>query len=398
MTFAQVAVRETRVESDGAAPSMKRVVHMTSAHPRNDTRILFKMCRSLADAGWPVTLVVADGLGPEKWNSIEILDVGSAKSRLDRMIGSVRRVQALALELDADIYHFHDPELLPVGALLRRRKKTVIYDAHEDLGKDILSKPYLPGFIRPLVAKAAEMIEHILSSRMSAVIGATPIIARKFRHQGNLSIDINNFPILDELRPEARPADQLTPKDVCYVGGIGALRGIREMVNAMPATRTGARLLLAGEFSEVNTQIETQALPGWIHVEPLGVLGRPEVRAVFARAAAGLVTLHPTPAYKDALPVKMFEYMSAGLPVIASDFPLWRSIINDAGCGLLVDPLDPAAIAAAIDWVIEHPDGARAMGDRGRRAVLERYNWAREAEKLVALYWRLSTPGQQLTS
>jgi glycosyltransferase involved in cell wall biosynthesis len=170
------------------------------------------------------------------------------------------------------------------------------------------------------------------------------------------------------------------------------------MVNAMPATRTGARLLLAGEFSEVNTQIETQALPGWIHVEPLGVLGRPEVRAVFARAAAGLVTLHPTPAYKDALPVKMFEYMSAGLPVIASDFPLWRSIINDAGCGLLVDPLDPAAIAAAIDWVIEHPDGARAMGDRGRRAVLERYNWAREAEKLVALYWRLSTPGQQLTS
>jgi glycosyltransferase involved in cell wall biosynthesis len=228
---------------------------------------------------------------------------------------------------------------------------------------------------------------------MSAVIGATPTIAAKFQRQGSQAVDVNNFPIIGELQAEARSAHKFAPIDVCYVGSIAAARGIREMVNAMSATRTGARLLLAGEFSESNVETEVRGLPGWAHVEALGTLNRVGVREILSKAAAGLVTLHPTAAYQDALPVKMFEYMSAGLPVIASDFPLWRSIIEDAGCGLLVDPLDSSAIAGAIDWINEHPKEARAMGDRGRAAVLERYNWNREAEKLVALYHRLSPLG-----
>lgn len=377
-----------------AASGRVRIVHMTSAHPRYDTRILFKMCRSLAETGFSVTLVVADGLGPEVWNGVEILDVGQAKGRLERMIASARRVQALALQLDADVYHFHDPELLPAGAALRRRGKTVIYDAHEDLGRDILSKTYLPGIARPVVASVAELFERGLSGKLSAVIGATPVIADRFRRQGNLAIDVNNYPILGELQSDSRSGDQRSRVDVCYLGGIAAVRGIREMVMAMSSTRTGARLLLAGEFSEPGIEAEVQQFPGWSRVDYLGFLDRSEVRATLGRAAAGLVTLHPTPAYRDALPVKMFEYMSAGLPVIASDFPLWRSIIDGAGCGLLVNPMDPSAIATAIDWINEHPTEARAMGDRGRDAIVERYNWGREAQNLFALYHRLGAPSQ----
>jgi len=100
--------------------------------------------------------------------------------------------------------------------------------------------------------------------------------------------------------------------------------------------------------------------------------------------------LHPTASYMEALPVKMFEYMSAGLPVIASDFPLWRQIINEAECGICVDPRDPSAIAQAIDRLVANSDEARRMGENGKRAVLSRYNWGVEEKKLLRLYESLS--------
>ena len=101
---------------------------------------------------------------------------------------------------------------------------------------------------------------------------------------------------------------------------------------------------------------------------------------------AGLVTFYPLPNHVDAQPNKMFEYMSSGLPVIASNFPLWKKIIEGNKCGLCVDPLDPAAIAKAIDYIVSHPDEARAMGENGKRAVYEKYNWGVESEKLISLY------------
>ena len=132
-----------------------------------------------------------------------------------------------------------------------------------------------------------------------------------------------------------------------------------------------------------------QALPGWQRVNALGFLDRAGVRDVLGRSMAGLVTLHPVINYIDALPVKMFEYMSAGIPVIASDFPLWREIIAGNDCGLLVDPLNPAAIAEAIDTLVSNPTMAQRMGENGRRAVEERYNWGIEEQKLMAFYERI---------
>jgi glycosyltransferase involved in cell wall biosynthesis len=86
------------------------------------------------------------------------------------------------------------------------------------------------------------------------------------------------------------------------------------------------------------------------------------------------------------MPQKIFEYMGAGLPVIASDFPFWRRILGDVGCGIFVNPLDPQGIAKAIEYVLTHPREAEEMGRRGQTAVLERYNWETQADKLVNLY------------
>jgi glycosyltransferase involved in cell wall biosynthesis len=105
-----------------------------------------------------------------------------------------------------------------------------------------------------------------------------------------------------------------------------------------------------------------------------------------AQSVAGLVTLHPNGNYLNAQPVKLFEYMAAGIPVIASDFPLWRRIVEDAECGLLVDPLDPRAIAAAVDWLVDNPEAAQRMGESGRKAILKRYSWDVEKRRLFQFY------------
>ena len=132
-------------------------------------------------------------------------------------------------------------------------------------------------------------------------------------------------------------------------------------------------------------------MPGWQRVNALGFLDRAGVRDVLGRSMAGLVTFHPAPNHIDAQPNKMFEYMSAGIPVIASDFPLWREIIAGNDCGLLVDPVNPAAIAEAIDTRVNNPDMAQRMGENGRRAVEARYNWGIEEQKLLAFYEQILT-------
>ena len=177
--------------------------------------------------------------------------------------------------------------------------------------------------------------------------------------------------------------------EVCYIGGLGRIRGILEIVQCMELTKSAARLQLAGEFSELDFERMVRTQPGWQRVDELGWLDRIGVKATLDRSKAGLVTLHPVVNYLDALPVKMFEYMAAGVPVIASHFPVWREIVELHECGLCVDPLDPAAVAKAIDFLIAHPEEAQRMGGNGQRAVQNIYNWRIEEAKLLAFYCSL---------
>lgn len=372
------------------------VVHMTSVHPRDDTRIWLKMCRSLATAGYRVSLIVADGLGNEEKNGISIIDVGQSKGRLRRMTSAARRVYERAQSSDARICHFHDPELLPWGAALARHGKFVIYDAHEDVGEDVRTKEYIPAPLRYPTAMAIDVIERVFGRRLSAIVGATPVITAKFRRQKLRAVEVNNYPIAEELRlPGSLPMRQ-RPATFAYVGGIGVDRGVMQMVEAMHLLKTPADLNIAGTFAIERDQAMAEACAGWDRIRFLGQRSRIEVAEILGAARAGLVLFQPLPNNVSGRPNKLFEYMSAELPVIASDYPGWREIVDGAGCGLMVDPRDPQAIADAMQWILDHPDEAEAMGKRGRQAIHDRYSWDREAEKLVALYDDLAaTQGQQ---
>ncbi|MGI4717273.1 MAG: glycosyltransferase family 4 protein [Janthinobacterium lividum] len=367
---------------------MRKIVHLTSAHPRNDTRIFIKQCRTLAAHGYDVTLVVADDQGEERREGVTITDVGRLPGRIKRIFTTTRRVRDKALSLDADIYQLHDPELLPVGLALKRRGKKVIFDSHEDVPRQLLSKPYLGPVSSRVLSLAFALVERYACSRFDGIIAATPFIRDKFLKFKPGTVDVNNFPLVGELENAAPWSHKRS--EVCYVGGIGEIRGIRELVTAGRHLQSAARINLVGKFSEPSVEAEVRADPGWQRVNELGFLDRAGVRGVMERSLAGIVTFHRLPNHVDSHPTKMFEYMSAGIPVIASDFPLWREIIEGNGCGICVDPADPGAIAAAIDHLAAHPGQAREMGENGRRAVLKEYNWTVQARKLTDFYGALS--------
>jgi glycosyltransferase involved in cell wall biosynthesis len=375
---------------------MCKIIHLTSAHPRNDIRIFIKQCRTLAAHGYDVTLVVADGKGNAHTDGVAIVDVGRLPGRLNRIIKTTRRVLDQAIALDGTIYQFHDPELMPVGLKLKRLGKTVIFDSHEDTARQLTGKPYFDPVSRRLLPALFSAYERFACARFDGIITATPFIRDLFLKINPTTIDINNFPIIgefDDALPWAMKRNQ-----VCYVGAISGIRGIRQMTEACTLLQSGARLHLAGQFFDPAAQAQVRAHPGWQRVVDLGVLDRAGVRSVLSASVAGLVTLLPSPNHIDSLPTKMFEYMSSGIPVIASNFPLWREIIEGNRCGICVDPLDPAAIAAAIDYLMAHPDIARSMGERGRRAVLDKYNWGVEASRLTDFYGARSHAQQALAT
>lgn len=359
----------------------QKVVHLTSVHTPNDTRIFYKECKSIAEASFDVTYIVPCSLN-EVLEGIKIVGIPPVSNRLERMFLNPWRLLKAALKEKGNLYHFHDPELIIVGLFLKLIGKTVIYDIHEDVPRQILSKYWIAKPLRMVISYSVECFENISARFFDALVTATPTIGKRFIRTNRRITNVNNYPILDELHMTVDWSCK--EKAVCYVGGISKIRGIHEMVEAM--SQINGKLLLAGLFSPMSLRDKIKQKAGWENVVEVGQINRSEVRNLMSRAMAGLVVIYPEPNYISSLPIKMFEYMSAGIPVIASNFPLWQQIIEDNQCGICIDPCNPQALAEAIERVFENPDIAQKMGENGRKAVVSKYNWKMESTKLVHLY------------
>ena len=363
-----------------------KVVHFTSVHPFGDVRVFHKECVSLVDAGYEVIHIVPNAESGT-FEGVQVISIDyKHTSRLDRMRKTTKLVYQKCLEVDADIYHFHDPELLRVGLKLKRKGKKVIYDVHEDVPRQILSKSYINGFIRRIVAFSVERLENYVSKRLDVIITATPFINDRFLKINKNSVNVNNFPMMNEI--EVKESHDLVREiRVCYIGVLSFIRGINEMVEAVGIADVDFQL--AGTW-QPGVEDKVSKIKGWNKVEDLGFISRATSLEVKSKCIAGLVLFLPEPNHVNAQPNKLFEYMASGLPVIASNFPLWKAIIEDNDCGLCVDPHDPKAIAKAITFLKENPQRVKEMGANGRKMVAEKYNWDIEKIKLLAVYKSLA--------
>ena len=363
---------------------MKKICHLTSVHKRNDIRIFIKECCSLSEH-FNVTLIVADGNGDSTEENIQILDIGKPTSRLNRMVKSSRQIFLKAVSLQADLYHIHDPELIPVGIKLLNKGFKVIFDAHEDLPKQILTKPYLHKIFRPTLAFAISNYEKFSLRKFSGIVTSTNSIACKFKLVNNKVININNYPILNELFEDIVSLNS-SKETFAFVGGMTAIRGIPEILDSIDFVSQPCKIAFAGEFSPSNFKYSCINHNNFDKVDYLGQLSRVEVKDLLKRSIAGLVLYAPVPNHIDAQPNKLFEYMSAGIAVIGSDFPLWKDIIEAYSCGLCVNPENPKEIADAINYLKANPNIAKKMGLNGRNAVINTFNWETEQQKLVSFY------------
>lgn len=365
-----------------------RVCHVTSVHPANDVRIFHKECKSLAKR-FEVVLI-APNIPDDIVDGVRRMGVSLPVSRLKRQF-YLRRVLKRALQADADIYHFHDPELISVGLQVQRRGKRVIFDSHEDVPMQLLTKEYLPRWSRPILSHLYAARERRLLSRYDALVTVTPTILQRLQRINPRSVMVTNYPNFNNL-PTHTPLASKEPT-VCFAGEIAERYMHEQIIRSL--AHTPARYLLAGRVFIQDYFQRLQSLEMWQRVEYLGVLPPEEVGSIYQRADIGLVLLDYSPNVgyrKGTLGVlKMFEYMMASIPVIATDFELWREIIEGNQCGICIDPHDPQRIADAINHLISHPQLAQQMGENGRKAVKEKYNWATQEQVLFNLYDTLST-------
>ncbi len=366
---------------------MKKVCHLSSVHHRYDTRILLKECSSLFNHGYEVHLVVADGKGYENYKGIEIHDVGKSTGRLNRFFKTTKEVLKKGLELDADIYHFHDAELMPSGIKLMKMGKKVIYDTHEDLPRQLMSKHYINYFLRKPISILIEWYEDYAAKKFSFIITATPHIQQRFSKLNKFSLDINNYPLLSELNTEATDWES-KKNEVCYIGSITQIRGLEEVIDAME-NLDDIRLNLAGSFSPQSFKENLESRKGWDKTNFLGQINRDEVKRVLRESQVGIVTFLPFGNHTHSQPNKLFEYMAQGIPLVASNFDLWKAIIEKVDCGICINPKDPKAISEAIQTLLNDKNKAKEMGENGRNAVLSTYNWESEEKKLLQLYGEL---------
>ncbi len=364
--------------------TLKKVCHMTSAHPSEDVRIFQKECVSLAQAGYEVYLVER-GESYDK-NGVHIIGVGDIPGkRIKRMTVGAKKVYRAALALNCDIYHIHDPELLPYCKKLKSRGKKVIFDSHELTRAQILRKNYLPSFALRLISKLYAAYENRVLKEIDGVIFPCTINGA-FPLPGKRQVLLNNVPRLAELYNHYKPDAKKEPNTVCTVGSLTYDRGIKHLVLA--AHRAGCKAILAGTVMPSMFETELKQMPESKDAEFLGQINREQVRKVYERSMVGVSSILNVGQYTMAenLPTKVYEFMAMGLPVILSRNSFNESMIQQYQFGICADPENTDELTAAIRELLDNPEKSKELGRNGRKAVQSVFNWEHEQEKLLELY------------
>ncbi|MDP4739333.1 MAG: glycosyltransferase family 4 protein [Crocinitomicaceae bacterium] len=365
-------------------PKQLRICHLTSVHLDGDIRIFHKMAKTMAQ-DFEVHLVVPNTTTRQQ-DGVHIHSfTAETQVRSKRMKHTVNEVLKVGLAIQADIYQLHDPELLRIAPKLQQAGAKVIFDSHEDVPKQIMDKFWIPWVFRKLISLFYKYYERRVTKKLAGIISVTPGICARFEQHHSKVALVRNFPLQAEF-----PIPDWGLKNsthFCYIGGLYESRGIREVVLAMEDV--DGVLHLAGTFDDPLLQAELESTKGWQKVHFYGQVGREQIQEILQQCTVGIVTLHPTPSYKEAYPIKMFEYLAAGCAVLASDFPLYRTLLHGADCGVFVDPQNEAEISLALSELATQAEKTAKMGQLARSLFEEKYNWEKEARQLREFYLSL---------
>jgi glycosyltransferase involved in cell wall biosynthesis len=362
-----------------------RVTHISIVHKPLDTRIFRKQCRALADAGHEVHLGIR----------MHAISEDHARPPARRQWRRMSRAAVHAVRLRPSIYHLHDPHLIPLGLLLKLLGCPVVYDVHEDYPaharSKLLRRP-LRGWLKGLMWR---VLERLAARTLDGFVCASPALAQPF--PGTRTVVVRNLPIHRDFAIAAAGESVLPyrerPHRVIYTGYMHEIRGFWDLAGAMQLLPPDldCQVRMIGAFRPPEMIVAARRHPGWGRMELIPWQPHQRIVRELLGSRVGLILLHPLPNHDDPIRSnKLFEYMGAGIPVVASDLPQWREIVRGIGCGLVVDVRDPAAIAAAIQYLLEHPAEAEAMGERGKAAVWREFNWDGEELRLLSLYARLT--------
>ena len=358
-----------------------KVCHVTSVHPPFDGRIFLKECCSLAKK-YDTTLI-APNVENQEVNGVHIKGVSLPLSRIKRMM-CLGRVYEKMKEVNADIYHFHDPELIPLGIRIKKEKgKKIVFDSHEDVPLQISEKEWLPAVVRKPLHFVYAKYEQSALRKYSALISVTPSIVERLAAFHPHTYMVTNYPIYSEQEDTREFGNY-----ICFAGGIAAQWMHEEILDAIEDL--DVRYLLAGKADSEAYMQQLKSKKSWTKVDFYGTIPYSQVAGLMEKSIAGVVLndyVANVGYHQGSLGnTKLFENMMCGIPVIATDFVLWKEIIDKYHCGICVNPHDLQAISNAIAYLINNPEEARLMGDNGRRAVKEQYNWNTQEQVLFELY------------
>jgi len=368
---------------------MARIVHVTTSHPSDDNRIFHKECATLRDAGHEVTLI-AQHHANQVVDGIIVYALPPAEGFKERIFNLPPVAMDILADVDSDLVHYHDPELIPHMAKLRGKGRPLVYDMHENLSADIPAKSYIPKALKPL---ARFTVPRLLKSWLR---GQNVVFAVK--EFPDLYPWVESYAVVQNLFKLANLPDEASfssPRfTLGYLGGMTEVRGCMLTLEVLDKLQDKGHDVgyeavgpeMEGRLMEYQDITANRELK---NVSFVGSLPLKEAYAHVMGCQAGLLLFQPSPNHENCCPNKLFEYMALGLPVIASNFSLIREVVDATGCGIVVDPTDIDEIAQAVEVLINDPAAAAEMGKRGQQAVHEKYSWQSAAKNLTEFYDRI---------
>jgi glycosyltransferase involved in cell wall biosynthesis len=376
---------------------MLKICHLTSVHNRYDTRIFQKQCRSLAKSGYDITLICIDNLGNEVIDGVKIISAKvKAKFPLMRVLKAPMTIYRIALLCNSEIYQIHDPELLPVGLRLKRAGKKVIYDSHEDFPNQLLEKEWIPLILRRIFSVSAKIYMKIVLKKIDAVLTVTPHIVEKLRNITSSVYLVTNYPIVEDKLDDITLETYLSRDNkLCYSGTVYNDSSQEEIIEAIENI-SDIRYIIVGSITK-EYLLKLRKVDRCSKIDYLGRVSKTELNEIYNAVTIGIILVDYSDKFGGKMGTlginKLFEYMLFGLPVICTDFTLWKEIMDKYKCGLYVNPNNSEEIANAIHYLIEHKNEAYRMGQNGRKAIFEEFNWKSQERTYLGIVEKIGMMG-----